>query len=129
MTMTSIPASADASTDKTASPRPSVSTIWPEPPQFTYEDGSGNLHYIFVAPGRYTEVCELWLAEDWTALSKFPPWTGPRGTRQPDSMTYKDEKGIERSVFLPLGSLERATELFVKDDWKALESEFEPYSK
>ena len=42
-------------------------------------------------------------------------------------MMYKDGKGIEREIFLPVGKAERAVELLMKEDWTGLETEFEIY--
>jgi hypothetical protein len=38
----------------------------------TYLDASGNLHEIFISPGRYAKAAELLDAEDWDALPSFP---------------------------------------------------------
>ena len=106
-----------------------ASTEAPHPPKLAYLDASGNLHEIFISPGRYAKAVELLDAEDWDALSEFPRWSDqpPLGPRQPDVMMYKDGKGIEREIFLPEGKAERAVESLMKEDWTGLETEFEIY--
>lgn len=48
-------------------------------------------------------------------------------------MTYtpkgSEGDGKRRTIYLPQGTAERATLLFVHEDWAALENEFEIYSK
>jgi hypothetical protein len=101
----------------------------PYPPMLAYLDASGNLHEIFISPGRYAKAVELLNAEDWDALSEFPRWSDqpPLGPRQPNSMMYMDGKGIEREIFLPEGKAERAVELLMSEDWAGLGTEFEVY--
>ena len=95
-----------------------ASTEAPHPPKLAYLDASGNLHEIFISPGRYAKAVELLDAEDWDALSEFPRWSDqpPLSPRQPDAMMYKDGKGIEREIFLPEGKAERAVELLMRED-------------
>lgn len=94
---------------------------------FAYFDASGNLHEIFIGPGRYAKAVELLDAKDWEALSEFPRWSDqpPLGGRQAESMTYTDGKGIERKIFLPEGRAELAAELLMREDWTGLETEFD----
>ncbi|KIW57042.1 hypothetical protein PV05_05647 [Exophiala xenobiotica] len=105
----------------------------PPPPMLSYQDGNGTLREIFVPASRYEEVLRLHEKQDWKALSQFSPWSDcpPPPQRHPDSMTYtpkgSEGDGKRRTIYLPQGTAERATLLFVHEDWAALENEFEIY--
>jgi hypothetical protein len=102
----------------------------------SYSDATNTPHEIFITPGRYHEALHLLERQDWKALSECPRWSDcpPLPPRDPDAMTYatKDLDGKSegvRTIYLPQGTAERATLLFVNEDWAALEREFEEYSK
>ncbi|KAF2668187.1 hypothetical protein BT63DRAFT_455819 [Microthyrium microscopicum] len=52
-----------------------------------------------------------------------------KGVRYPHKMTFSDETGEEHVIFMPLGTMERANELVMADDWEQLKKEFPKYSK
>ena len=98
-----------------------------------YEDNAKQLHEIYVAPGRWDHANQLIEAEQWEELrSQFPPWSDqpPLGPRECNQMSYTDGRtGAQRTIYMPKGTMKRATELFVKEDWASLENEFEVWSK
>lgn len=98
----------------------------------SYVDQTNQRHEIYVAPGRWSQANDLLDDEKWDMLSEFPPWSDqpPLPMRQPNVLSYTDGRnGAEKSVFLPKGTYERATNLFVNEDWAALEQEFAEWSK
>ena len=104
----------------------------PHPPMLSYVDNNDHRHEIYIAPSRWNQANDLLDNENWDALSQFPPWNDQPALspRQVNVLSYTDGRnGAEKSIFLSQGTAERATELFVKEDWAALEREYEDWSK
>ena len=102
------------------------------PPMLSYVDNNNHRHEIYIAPGHWNQANDLLDNENWDALSQFPPWSDQPALspRQTNVLNYIDRRNrAEKSIFLPQDTAERAVELFIKEDWAALEREFEDWSK
>ena len=42
------------------------------------------------------------------------------GTREPDRMVYKDDEGVEHSIYIPVGQFQVACQHYTNKDWEAL---------
>jgi hypothetical protein len=97
-----------------------------------YVDAADKGHEIFIPPGRWNEANDLLEHEKWDDLAKFPPWSDqpPLPPREADRMSYTDGRtGAQKAIHLPQGTLKRAAELYMNEDWAELEREFKDWSK
>lgn len=98
----------------------------------SYVDNNGHPHEIYVSPGRWNEAADLLDHEKWEELSKYPRWSDqpPLTPRWATQMNYTDGRtGAQKSIYMPQGTAVRAAGLFMKEDWAALEREFEDWSE
>jgi hypothetical protein len=98
-----------------------------------FYDDSGTEQEIFVPPGREQEILDLDKNRDWNALLKFPAFSDrpPPPPIRGNCVGFPEADGTIKDVYVPEddASQARMSELMIAQDYKAMEQEFEPWSK